>query len=103
MGKDQKQRVIRTSAILTTLLLTAMLLARGATQIVASKLLPLAPETDKPGALARPRATVAETRETTRQIAEAILTRNMFDSQIGPMEWDVAVAVAPKRDRSRRP
>ena len=93
MGKDQKQRVIRTSAILTTLLLTAMLCARGATQIVAAKVLPLSPEESKASALPRPRAPIADGRETTRQIAEAVLNRNMFDSQIGPMDWEAPQAV----------
>ncbi len=93
MGKDQKQRVIRMSAILTTLLLTAMLCARGATQIVAAKLLPLSPEESKAGALPRPRVQVTDGRETTRQIAEAVLNRNMFDSQTGPMDWEAPQAV----------
>lgn len=90
MGKDQKQRAIRTSATLITLLLTAMLCAKGATQIVAAKVLPIAP-VDATSKTPRP-ALPPDHRETTRQIAEAVLTRNIFDSNIGPMEWDVPMA-----------
>jgi len=91
MGKDQKQRAIRMSATLTTLLLTALLCARGTTQIVAAKLLPLAPEEQKPAP--RPVVAPGDTRETTRQIAEGVLARNMFDSQVGPMEWNAPTPV----------
>jgi general secretion pathway protein C len=98
MAKEQKQRVVRTSAILVTLLLTAMFSARGATQMLASAVLPLAPEdaSGARGARLRAAAVPTDTRETTRQIAEAVLLRNMFDSQIGPMEWNAEVAAVPQ-------
>lgn len=94
MGKDQKQRAIRMSATLITLLLTAMLCAKGATQIVAAKVLPVAADDKKPAPM-RPAPPVGEARESTRQIAQAVLTRNIFDSTLGPMEWDLPLAPPP--------
>lgn len=102
MGKEQKQRVVRTSAILVTLLLTALLCARGATQLLASMVLPLAP--DSVPQAPRLRAAPDEQRETTRQIAEAVLRRNMFDSQTGAMEWDAPLpAEQPVASESELP
>jgi general secretion pathway protein C len=97
MATERTQRIVRTSAILVTLLLTAMLLARGTTQLIASMVLPLAPEeSQKTRRLPRSVASAGEEREKSpRELAMAVLTRNMFDSQTGPMTWDPPVTAPP--------
>lgn len=88
MVNERNQRIIKTSAVLATLMLTALSLAKGSTQLIASMVLPLAPEPAKP-ALRRPMLTrTSEPEQTPRQMAEAILFRNMFDSQTGSLEWN---------------
>jgi general secretion pathway protein C len=97
MATERTQRIVRTSAILVTLLLTAMLLARGTTQLIASMVLPLAPdESPKTRRLPRSIAASGEEREKSpRELAIAVLTRNMFDSQTGAMTWDPPITAPP--------
>jgi general secretion pathway protein C len=87
MVNERNQRIIKTSAVLVTLMLTALSLAKGSTQLVASMVLPLAPEPTKPP-IRRPMLVSDESERSPRQLAEAILSRNMFDSQTGPVSWD---------------
>jgi general secretion pathway protein C len=71
-----------------------MLTARGATQLLASAVLPVTPDDDK-AAPARPRIAVSQAPPPSPlEIGRAVLERNMFDSQTGSMEWDAPVAVA---------
>jgi general secretion pathway protein C len=98
MVTERTQRIIKTSAVLATLMLTALSLAQGSTQLVASMVLPLAPEPPKKGLgrLNRLGATDSETRERSpRELAEAILQRNMFDSSTSPMSWIEEKPVEP--------
>ncbi len=87
MVNERKQKLLRTGAILFTLLISALLCARGATQIIASSLLPVQ---EKPAAKSL-RGVSRGTEErppTPRELAQAVLTRNIFDSQTGSMDWD---------------
>jgi general secretion pathway protein C len=71
-----------------------MLTARGATQLLASAVLPVTPDEDKTAPV-RPRIAVSQTPPLSPlEIGRAVLERNMFDSQTGSMEWDAPVAVA---------
>lgn len=93
MAPERAQRFVRSSATVVTLVLSAMLTARGATQLLASAVLPLAPD-ETQGAPARPRLTAAQVERppTPLEIGRAVLERNIFDSQTGSMEWDAPVA-----------
>lgn len=71
-----------------------MLTARGATQLLASAVLPVTPD-DTKAAPARPRLAVSQAQPPSPlEIGRAVLERNMFDSQTGSMEWDAPVVVA---------
>jgi general secretion pathway protein C len=99
MATERTQRLVRTSAILVTLLLTAMLLARGTTQMIAAMVLPLAPDgSQKLSRKPRLGTVGSEPEKSPRELAMAVLTRNMFDSQTGPMSWDPPVVAAPVTD-----
>jgi general secretion pathway protein C len=86
MANERTGRFVRVGAILVTLLLTAMLTARGATQLVAASVLPVSPESANK---VPPVRTISkeERQQTPRELGEAVLQRNMFDSQTGPLEW----------------
>ncbi len=87
MAKEQKQRAVRTTVTLVTLALSSMLSARGASQLVGAVVLPFS--ASDAARVGTPRSVAAsDGRETTRQLAEAVLLRNMFDSQVGSMEWN---------------
>jgi general secretion pathway protein C len=95
MANERTQRIVRTSAILVTLLLTAMLLARGTTQMVAAMVLPLAPD-EGPKLPRKPLgAESSEPDKSPRELAIAVLTRNMFDSSTGAMSWDPPITAPP--------
>jgi general secretion pathway protein C len=76
-----------------------MLTARGATQLLASAVLPVTPDENKAGP-ARARALVANVPAppTPLEIGRSVLERNMFDSQTGSMEWEAPVVVAETAD-----
>jgi general secretion pathway protein C len=95
MAPERAQRFVRSSATVVTLLLSAMLTARGATQLLASAVLPVTTDESKTGP-ARPRTAVANVPPppTPLEIGRAVLERNIFDSQTGSMEWDLPVVVA---------
>ncbi len=95
MAPERAQRLVRVSATIVTLLLSAMLTARGATQLLAAAVLPVGVEGSgaKP---ARPRAGTHEApKETPLELGTAVLRRNIFDSQTGSMEWDLPVVAPP--------
>lgn len=90
MAPLRAQRLVRISATVVTLLLSAMLTARGTTQLVASAVLPVS--VDKQAAARRPRATQGEAPPLSPvDIGRAVLSRNIFDSQTGSMDWDMPV------------
>jgi general secretion pathway protein C len=74
------------TAVLVTLALTALFSAQGATQLLASSLLPVTPESANKTPPLR-MAAKEERVQTPREIGEAILTRNIFDSQTGSIAW----------------
>jgi general secretion pathway protein C len=104
MATERTQRIVRTSAILVTLLLTAMLMARGTTQMIAAMVLPLAPD-ESPKLPHRPRLSSAgsEQEKSPRELAMAVLERNMFDSQTGSMAWDAPVTAPPPDETTDKP
>ncbi len=78
--------MVRMAAVLVTLALTALFCAKGATQLLANSLLPVSPES----ANKQPPLRMAGKEErvlTPREMGEAILTRNIFDSQTGAIAW----------------
>jgi len=86
MANERTQRVVRTAVVLSALLLTAMFTARGATQLVASAVLPVTPQS----AIRVPPIRVPDAEDralTPRELGEAVLQRNIFDSQTGALEW----------------
>lgn len=93
MVNERKQRVVRIAILLGTLLLCALLCAQGATQLLASSLLPL--DTGKKPAAARARKDPTDQTPSPRTLAQAVLTRNMFDSQTGSISWDPPVSEMP--------
>jgi general secretion pathway protein C len=86
MATERTARLVRTGAVLVTLSLTAMLTAKGATQLVASAVLPVTPESANK---VPPRRVVLkeERAQTPRELGEAVLTRNIFDSTTGAIAW----------------
>jgi len=86
MANERSQRLVRMGVVLVTLSLTAMFSASGATQLVASAVLPVTPESANK---MPPRRVVLkeERAQTPRELGEAVLTRNIFDSQTGAIEW----------------
>jgi general secretion pathway protein C len=91
MASQRDQRLVRIAATAATLLLSAMLTARGTTQLVAATLLPVKVESDKTGV--RHLASHTEPPPLSPvEIGRAVLDRNIFDSQTGPMSWDAPVA-----------
>lgn len=91
MAPQRAQRLVRISATVVTLLLSAMLTARGTTQLLAAAVLPVTAD-KAPSRAARPPLNEPPPL-TPVQIGTAILERNMFDSQTGAMTWDAPVAV----------
>jgi general secretion pathway protein C len=94
MATERTVRWVRTGAVLVTLSLTAMLTAKGATQLVASAVLPVTPESANK---VPPRRVVLkeERMQTPRELGEAVLTRNIFDSQTGSIDWLAPPVVVP--------
>lgn len=99
MANERTQRYVRMAVILVTLTLTAMLTARGATQLIASSVLPVTPEAANKVPPIKP-VEKEERAQTPRELGEAVLTRNIFDSQTGPIEWN---APAPAPDPNAAP
>jgi general secretion pathway protein C len=93
MVNERKQRVVRTAILLGTLMLCALLCAQGATQLLASSLLPIG--TGKKPPAARARSQASEQTPSPRELAQAVLTRNIFDSQTGAISWDPPVSDMP--------
>jgi general secretion pathway protein C len=94
MANERTQRIVKMGVVLGTLLLTAMFTAQGATQLVAAAVLPVTPES----ALKVPPLRLSDKEErvqTPREIGEAVLTRNIFDSQTGPLEWNAPLPPQP--------
>ena len=100
MANERTQRFVRMAVVLVTLLLTAMLSARGATQLLASKVLPVTPQSMNKVPSVRVSSTAGERQQTPREIGEAVLKRNIFDSQTGSIEW---LAPAPVAEASTTP
>jgi general secretion pathway protein C len=93
MAPERAQRLVRVSATVVTLLLSAMLTARGATQLLAAAVLPVGIEASGGKKPVRPRASANEPpKQTPLELGTSVLQRNMFDSQTGAMEWDLPVA-----------
>jgi general secretion pathway protein C len=93
MANERTQRFVRMAVVLGTLLLTAMFTAGGATQLVASAVLPVSPESASK--IPPPRVSAKEERvQTPRELGEALLRRNIFDSQTGALEWLAPVPVS---------
>lgn len=90
MGTDQSQRLVRTGIIVVTLMLTALFCAQGATQLVANSLFPAGGDETASAAPARSRRTVPRgpREKSSRDLARAVLDRNLFDSETGSMTWD---------------
>jgi len=88
-----KKPSLRVVVVLATLLLCALFLAQGSTNLVAAWLFPLEAAMQSPGAAraSAPRASATATRDDT-----AILRRNIFDHETGPLDGtpteDVAAA-----------
>lgn len=92
MVNERKQKLLRTGGILFTLLICALLCARGATQILASSLLPVQDKSAETSPMRRLARSMPEEREpSARELAMSVLTRNVFDSTIGSMPWDAPV------------
>jgi|GEM_PF-679021 general secretion pathway protein C len=88
-GRDGQRTRARTAAILATLLGTAYFAASGTTQLVASRVLdPLLVGGPDRTAGAASSAAAPARRD---RVAEgtAILARDIFDSQLGSMEWEL--------------
>ncbi len=98
MVNERTLRLMRTGAILVTLLLCALLSARGATQMLAASLLPAQDDagTKKaPMRSARRPVSTDEPDQSPETLARAVLSRNIFDSQTGSMDWDPPVPITP--------
>ncbi|HEX6245797.1 MAG TPA: type II secretion system protein GspC [Polyangiales bacterium] len=93
MASQRDQRLVRIAATVVTLLLSAMLTARGTTQLVAAKLLPAKLDADRGAARVRTGSSEPPP-PTPVEIGRAVLERNIFDSQTGPMAWDAPIEVA---------
>lgn len=89
MVNERHQKLLRTCAILFTLWLGAWLCARGVTQLLAAALLPTEGKAPVQSArLLRNTQVAAQAEPTPRALAMAALSRNIFDSQTGAMEWE---------------
>lgn len=103
MVNERKQKLLRTGGILFTLLISALLCARGATQILAASLLPVE---DKAAALSpmQRMATHAamQNEPAPRELATSVLSRNIFDSQTGSLDWELPY-VEPVPDPAGEP
>ncbi|HEU4924005.1 MAG TPA: type II secretion system protein GspC, partial [Burkholderiales bacterium] len=94
MANERTQRFVRMAVVLVTLLLTAMLSARGATQLLASKVLPVTPQSANKVPPVRVASAGGDRTQTPRELGEAVLRRNIFDSQTGPIDWAAPAPVA---------
>ncbi len=103
MFNERQQKLLRMGGILFTLLISAWLCARGATQILAASLLPVEDKAAAPSAMRRmaSQATL-ESQPSPRDLATAVLARNIFDSQTGAIEWDPPF-VEPVADATAAP
>ena len=77
----------RTAIVLAALSGTAFFLAIGTTQLVAAAIFDQPLESDDEGGA--PEITAADTRVSRTEAGTAILERNIFDSRMGPIPWDV--------------
>lgn len=91
MVNERKQKLLRTGAILFTLLVSSLLLARGATQILASSLLPVQEKPEAKPMRRAARAMPEEREQSPVELAQAVLSRNIFDSKTGSMTWDAPI------------
>jgi general secretion pathway protein C len=92
MAPERAQRLVRVSATVVTLLLSAMLTARGATQLLAAAVLPVGTESSAGAKTPHLRLNPNEApKETPLELGTAVLQRNIFDSQTGSMLWDLPV------------
>lgn len=78
----------RTAIVLATLSGTAFFIAVGVTQLTAAAIFDRPIEADEGGDDA-PEVTAADTRRSRTDEGTAILARNIFDSRLGAMEWDL--------------
>jgi general secretion pathway protein C len=94
MANERTQRMVRVGAVLSTLTLTAMLTAKGTTQLVAAAVLPVTAES---AAKVPPMRVVPkdERVQTPRELGESVLTRNIFDSVTGAIAWLAPPPPAP--------
>ena len=92
-GKEGGRHRARTAIVLAGLTGTAFFLAAGITQLVAAATLdPLL--VSGPSAGAPERVTVAPVRRNREPDGTAILQRDIFDSVLGSMEWELPIEVA---------
>lgn len=92
MAPERAQRVVRIGVTVVTLLLSAMLTARGTTQIIAAKVLPAADGKTAP--VVRIPSSNEPPPLSPIELGSAVLQRNIFDSQTGSIEWNEPVVVA---------
>ncbi len=104
MVNERQQKLPRTGGILFTLLISAWLCARGATQLLAASLLPVQDTAAARSATQRFASHPSlENEPSPRELATAVLSRNIFDSQTGAIAWDppyVEPVVDPDADPS---
>src|SRR5262245_26014016 len=87
MPVPQVPGLVRRSALVATLLLSALLTARGSGKLVAASLSPIPPKPATPRTL--PGTSAAEP---AASVALAVLERNIFDSASGSMAWNGAAS-----------
>ena len=89
MVNERRQNLARTGAILLTLWISAWMCAHGVTQMLAVLLLPMEHKAAASSATPRLASRAALQNEpSARELATAVLLRNMFDSQTGAIAWD---------------
>jgi general secretion pathway protein C len=84
---EPTQKRLILAVVLATLTVTAFLFSQGATQLIASAFLDVAPAAPQRAARERG-AAPASTRPSREEIGRAILQRNIFDSNTGAVPWD---------------
>lgn len=101
-GKDGQRARARTAIILAALFGTAFFTAAGTTQLIAASTLdPLLVASDGPS---RTTTTAAAPARRNREAeGTAILSRDVFDSRLGSMEWELPEPEAAVADTSEPP
>jgi len=103
MAPERTQRLVRIASIGGTVVLSALLTARGTTQLVAAAVLPASPGGSQQGVRASANAATDTPVETPESAAQAILLRNIFDSQTGSLSWVEVTATPELTDENGQP